>query len=237
MRTQLFYFFEEVVGVVQQVMEDSCPGLDYEKHALSPAHLRAHAEAPHSFAPSTLLRAQLSGEENLTLEDTTVENFADLVTFGSDEIKEGLTLGVDLHVSHLTLHTRRHVSALLDPPDPMGRDWCLLAVSLGLQDTLPSLDDTSGVRADSRTDRALEEWSRDEGATVRTLVAKLRELGREDAVDLVLQNSATHKVFPAVGAGHEGALPNGVSSSREESPTGPVAPSHSSNNTLSSVSR
>ena len=225
MRTNLFYFFEEVCQVITQVMDDSCPGLDYERHILSPTHLKAHAESPHSYAPSTLLRAQLNGETSLKLEDSADELFTDVVTFGSDEIKEFLCLGIDLHVSHLSLHTRRHISTLLDPPDPMGRDWCLLAVSLGLTETLPSLDDASKKRMDSRTDRSLEEWSRDSKATILTLIGKLRELGRDDAIDLVLQNSPTYKVFPDQDA------------SREESPTGAVAPSHSSNNTLSSVSR
>lgn len=228
MRTQLFYFFEEVCQVIFQVIDDSCPGLDYEKHSLSAAHLKAHMESPHSYAPSTILRAQWAGKTSLKCDDmgTTEEPFTDLVAFGSDEIKEFLTLGIDLHVSHLSLHTRKQLSALLDPPDPMGRDWCLLAVSLGLTETLPTLDDTSKKRSDSRTDRSLEEWSRDSKATILTLINKLRELGRDDVIDLVLQNSPTYKVFPA-----------DQDASREETPTGVVAPSHSSNNTLSSVSR
>ena len=225
MRTNLFYFFEDVTRVITQVIDDSCPGLDYERHLLSAAHLKEHVESPHSYAPSTILKAQLSGTPSLKLEDSSEEQFTDLVTFGSDEIKEFLSLGTELHISHLSLHTRRQVSTRLDPPDPMGRDWCLLAVSLGLTETLPSLDEASKKRIDSRTDRSLEEWSRDSKATILALISKLRELGREDVIDLVLQNSPTYKVFPDPNA------------SREESPTGAVAPSHSSNNTLSSVSR
>ena len=81
-------------------------------------------------------------------------------------------------------------------------------------------------RNDSRTDRALEEWSRSSQATINTLHSKLLELERPDVADILLQNCPTYKVFPDADA------------SREESPTGAgVAPSHSSNNTLSSVSR
>ena len=55
----------------------------------------------------------------------------------------------------------------------MGRDWCLLAVSLGLTDTVPLLDD-SKRNAESRTDRTLEEWSHSTTATIAELISKLQ---------------------------------------------------------------
>ncbi len=42
--------------------------------------------------------------------------------------------GVDLHTSAVSTLTRQSLCQLLDPEDPLGKDWCLLAVQLGLTD-------------------------------------------------------------------------------------------------------
>jgi len=36
--------------------------------------------------------------------------------------------GIDLTASAISTLTRQNLCSLLDPEDPMGRDWCLLAV-------------------------------------------------------------------------------------------------------------
>ncbi len=214
MRTNLFYFFEDVIEVIQTVVEDCCPGLDFERHILSAKALREHRDFIPGYSPRRVLKAQLGGNKgvsldgesspssrasscknlNLTLEedevqgasapeanvtsaqaqaetkasppnspttsepDQNTEAFTDLVCFGSDEIAEFLTLGPDLHISHLSIHTRRLIASKLDPPDPMGRDWCLLAVSLGLQDTLPRLDRAPHPGTHSKQ-KVVQSWS------------------------------------------------------------------------------
>lgn len=107
---------------------------------------------------------------------------------GSDEVLQHLTLGMDLDISLLTIHTQRLLSYLLDPADPMGRDWCLLAVTLGLADFLPTLD-SEETKLVSQTQRVLGEWSHRCEATVRHLVTHLKDFNRIDAVEAILRTT------------------------------------------------
>ena len=52
--------------------------------------------------------------------------------------------GPDLHVSSISTVTRQSLCHLLDGPHPLGRDWCLLAVQLGLSEKVPKLDIGAG---------------------------------------------------------------------------------------------
>ena len=70
--------------------------------------------------------------------------------------------GVDLHISAISTLTRQTLCQILDPSDPMGKDWCLLAVQLGLADRVPKLEGTRG-RGQSQTAKLLDEWERSEG--------------------------------------------------------------------------
>jgi death-associated protein kinase len=76
----------------------------------------------------------------------------------------------------------------------MGRDWCLLAVSLGLEHVLPILDSIDG-NIESKTDRVLVEWSKVcPNPTIGQLILKLKELHREDGVEVILQSGHIFKV-------------------------------------------
>ena len=41
---------------------------------------------------------------------------------------------MDLDISEVSTLTRQALSHLLDAPDRLGKDWCLLAVKMGLTD-------------------------------------------------------------------------------------------------------
>lgn len=184
-RTAVFYFLEDFINVVEQVVMSICPGMPIQRHILSCVHLKEHCKTIKSYSPHDILLGQLDREMTLPLEQDITEHFADLVCMGSDDIVHNITLGVDLHISHLTLHTRRLLSSLLDLPHPMGHDWCLLAVTLGMTSVLPSLDCGTN-NSESNTDRTLEEWAKDPRSTIGLLISKLRELGRVDAAEVVL---------------------------------------------------
>ena len=141
--------------------------------------------------------AQLNNDTKVVAEDGKKESLVELICFGAQEILSAAVLGVELPVVHLNVHARRRLCAILDPADPMGRDWCLLAVTLGLSEALPQLDSDppQHTRPRSKTDRALEVWSRSADATIGELVKKLEELGRVDAVDAVLSYAPLFHVF------------------------------------------
>jgi death-associated protein kinase len=183
---QLYAFLENVFECVTGVLEDVCPGFRVERHVLSVADLKSHADNIRSYSPRDVLYAHLLDQcEVRAADDSTAEQLVDLLFFGSDALISLLTFGTELHTSHLPAFTRRQLSALLDVPDPMGRDWCLLAVLLGLSNVLPNLD--RSIRGTfSKTDHILYMWSSNASASIRQLIAKLEELQRQDAVDVVL---------------------------------------------------
>ena len=231
-RAELFLLQEEITEVIGQVLEECCPGTDVETHLLSVCHLQTHTPAIHSYAPRNVMLMQLEGNTSLALDEDLTEEFIDLACFGSQEVLDSLTLGVQLHITHISIYTRRHLAARLDPPDPMGRDWCLLAVKLDLTDNVPRFDiamppGTSNITTDittggdSKMDRTLQEWSRFPGSTVAALITRLEDLGRQDVIDTILNSAPLYRVFR---------------DSEEDGGITP-APSHNSDNTLSSVSR
>ena len=73
--------------------------------------------------------------------------------------------GTDLHISAISTLTRQILCQLLDPVDPLGKDWCLLAVKLGLVDKLPKLETTVGNKI-SQTARLLDEWEQNPSSRI-----------------------------------------------------------------------
>ena len=83
------------------------------------------------------------------------------------QILSVLKQGTDLHISAISTLTRQMLCQLLDPPDPMGRDWCLLAIRLEMSEKVPKLD--SGIESrqrNSQTARVLDEWERNASSTI-----------------------------------------------------------------------
>nr|AYV89281.1 death-associated kinase 1 isoform X2 [Tetranychus evansi] len=114
-------------------------------------------------------------------------------TFGPVSLNP--TLVGELHINNLPVVTKQRLCALLDPPESMGKDWCMLGIKLGLTDKLPKLDPGNNT-AISPTWRVLDECCRNPSCTISVLVAKLQELSRLDAVNLVLSSVPILKVFP-----------------------------------------
>lgn len=193
-------------------MTETCPGLLVEKHLLSSSQLRQHLDNVVSYSPERVLRALLGEGPTAAVQNNNnnrEEKILDLVCCGTPEKliipkspngnhsigPNGLTLAPDLHVSHLSLLTRQHLCALLDPAEAMGRDWCLLGVLLGMTDKLPRIDPGDNPTF-SPMARVLEEWSKSPESTVGCLLRKLEELARYDAVEVIFRTAPLLKVFP-----------------------------------------
>ncbi|GFR67449.1 death-associated protein kinase 1 [Elysia marginata] len=229
-RANLYYFLEDFVSIIEQVVESVCPGLCVERYTLSPSQLREHGKVVRSYSPTELLRMQLDNRSSVVLSGLQREDFIDIACLGSEEILESVTLGMELPISHLTVHTQRLLSLLLDPPEAMGKDWCLLAVILGLSDVLPALeesakDEEKAEQEVSHTQKVLNEWTRvHPNANIRELVCKLKEIGRLDAVEAILRTGPPFKVLS-----FEDQL--------TEASSGGTHGTNASSNTLSNLSR
>ncbi|KFP09410.1 Death-associated protein kinase 1, partial [Egretta garzetta] len=189
---------DSVCSTIDNLMATTLPGLLTGKYYLSPQQLREHHEPVMVYQPRDFFRAQSQKETALT---NTMggykESFSSILCFGCLDVYSQGSLGMDIHVSDLNLLTRRKLSRLLDPPDPMGKDWCLLAMNLGLPDLVAKYNTNNGTQNDflsSPVHALLQEWSNAPESTVGILMSKLRELGRRDAADFLLKASSVFKI-------------------------------------------
>ncbi|KAH7957307.1 hypothetical protein HPB52_017281 [Rhipicephalus sanguineus] len=199
-----FYFLEDLLMVVDDVLGEVCPGAQFERHLLSAADLRHHSQTPARYPARLVMRAMLNdgGLHAQVLHPQTgmPESACDLLCCRDVATAASLVCGPDTHASQLSLLTRQRLGAALDPPEKLGRDWCLLAVQLGMTERLPELDPESkesGVLATSGKSpiaRVLGEWTLVMDSTIGHLARALDELGRGDAADIVLGTSPLVKV-------------------------------------------
>ncbi|XP_074851244.1 death-associated protein kinase 1 isoform X2 [Carettochelys insculpta] len=189
---------DSVCSTIDNLMATTLPGLLTVKHYLSPQQLRERHEPVMVYQPRDFFRAQSQKETSLT---NTMggykESFSSILCFGCLDIYSQGGLGMDIHASDMNLLTRRKLSRLLDPPDPMGKDWCLLAMNLGLPDLVAKYNTNHGNQNDflpSPVHALLQEWSNAPESTIGILMSKLRELGRRDAADFLLKASSVFKM-------------------------------------------
>ncbi|KAF3817896.1 hypothetical protein GH733_013745 [Mirounga leonina] len=189
---------DSVCSTMENVMATTLPGLLTVKHYLSPQQLREHHEPVMIYQPRDFFRAQTLKETSLT---NTMggykESFSSIMCFGCHDVYSQASLGMDIHASDLNLLTRRKLCRLLDPPDPMGKDWCLLAMNLGLPDLVAKYNTNNGAPKEflpSPVHALLREWASYPESTVGILMSKLRELGRRDAADFLLKASSVFKI-------------------------------------------
>jgi len=196
---ECFFFLEEILGVIDQVLLEMSPGQGIDKCILSAADLRGHAEAVHQWGPQELVTALIKDGFAAKLKNPNQgreESLSDLICFGSSEILSVLKPGTDLHISAVSTLTRQMLCQLLDPVDPMGRDWCLLAVRLEMADKVPKLDaGTEIAKLSSQTARILDEWERNTSSTIGELIDRIEEMGREDVVKVLKAGCSIYRII------------------------------------------
>jgi len=185
----VYRFQEEISPVIVGALQDCLPGICVQVAYLSAVDLAMHDPSPYAYPSRDVLLALVNNADTVRKvsgsQGVEEEKLCNIVAFGSESLLSSLVPGLEMHVSRLPLETRRQLCALLDPVDPTGRDWCLLAVRLGLSSELPLVQgdpDSAG----SPTDRVLSLWSADSEASLSKLVKALTNLSRTDAVDAVL---------------------------------------------------
>ena len=157
-----FFFLEEILGIIDQVLLEMSPGLPVDKIILSSSDLKVHRSQPMYWSPGYIMKAMMRAGWKAELRPG--ESLASVLCFGCDSVTSGLVPGPDLHVSSMSTVTRQSLCTLLDPPNSLGRDWCMLAVHMGLSDKVPKLDIGSGSY--SQTARLLDEWANESSSTI-----------------------------------------------------------------------
>lgn len=92
-------------------------------------------------------------------------------------MNEVILSGDELPVTALSTVCRQQLCKLLDPPDPLGKDWCLLAVQLGLGDKIAVLDTTGS--SSSRTAKLLDEWAKDKISGIGKLICVINNMSQK----------------------------------------------------------
>ena len=162
-----FFFLEEILGMIDQVLLEMSPGLPMDKYIVSSIDIKAQKSAMQWSPRDTMASLHSGGWEHVmanTTQPDRRETLTDLLCFGSSEVQSMLVKGPDLHVSSMSTVTRQSLCQLLDAPHPMGNDWCMLAVQMGLMDKVPKLD--VGAGSYSQTARLLDEWANDTASTI-----------------------------------------------------------------------
>uniref|UniRef100_A0AAX7U3Q6 non-specific serine/threonine protein kinase n=1 Tax=Astatotilapia calliptera TaxID=8154 RepID=A0AAX7U3Q6_ASTCA len=223
-RAKCYTLLDTLCSITENLLASTLPGQLTAKYYLSPQQLREHHAPIMVYQPKDFFRAQVQRETSLT---NTMggyrESFSSILAFGCAEIYQWGILGTDVHISDVPLLARRKLCRMLDPPDAMGKDWCLLAMNLGLTELVAKYSNgtpngTSELDLDSDSQQAalqpsptaalLQEWSGRAGSRVGVLMAKLRELGRRDAADFLLKASPVFKVnTEALGGAANGYPP------------------------------
>ncbi|XP_061836402.1 death-associated protein kinase 1 [Nerophis lumbriciformis] len=214
-RAKCYALLDTVCSITENLLASTLPGLLTAKYYLSPQQLREHHAPIMVYQPKDFLRAQVQRETSLT---NTMggyrESFSSILAFGCAEVYQRGVLGPDVHISDVSLLVRRKLCRMLDPPDALGKDWCLLAMNLGLTDLVAKHSNGTPNGASvsapppSPTAALLREWSGRAGSTVGVLMLKLRELGRRDAADFLLKASPVFRVnTEGLGAGAANGYP------------------------------
>lgn len=114
-----------------------------ERHWLSPSQLRNYDEVIHSWEPAPILSALLEKNfDEVRFKNPfngRQESIWEIVGCGSN-LMDNCVPGTRQPAKYIKLGIQRKLAQMLDPPDPHGKDWCLLAVRLGLSDRVATLD-------------------------------------------------------------------------------------------------
>lgn len=195
LRAELFAFQDDLCDIVVQILGECCPGMYTQWSPLSPLQVKDNLKTPHAYTPRDILLAQRGSKTTIQLDENISEQLSDVIAYGSPEVYACMSPGFDLHVSSLSLYARYQLASHLDPTHPLGYDWCMLAISLGLSDVLPRLDVKEAAPL-SKTDGILSLWSRNPESTIRALYDKLLKLERNDVVDTLLSLAPLYHYSP-----------------------------------------
>ncbi|XP_033608089.1 death-associated protein kinase dapk-1 isoform X3 [Cryptotermes secundus] len=192
-----FHLIHSIFPRIQVLLEMS-PGLPIEKHILSAEQLRLHSDLVHCWPPDQLMECILQPScLNAKLFNPLTGNYEsvlDLVGFGASEVVKLVISGDELPVTTLSTVCRQQLCRLLDPPDSLGKDWCLLAVQLGLAEKVALLDVAGSSR--SRTAMLLDEWAKVKASGIGMLIQKLKDLGRDDVAEILLRSAPLYRIVP-----------------------------------------
>ena len=191
-RQECYSLLQQFYSVVQLAVADCVPGADIVTHILSVKRLKEH-QPLLCYHPWQIFKAQREDGLVVHPEDESLqENILDLLCCGCQELLLAATSVPHLPSSTLPLKTRLQVCQMLDPPHPLGLDWCIFALTLGLVDDLPAIDQSSDHS--SSTQRVLSFWENGSQSSLAKMVDSLTQIGRHDVAEVLIEGIS---LFPS----------------------------------------
>lgn len=178
-RGECVALLQQFYTILLSTIRESNPGTIFTTSILSSVGLREHHKSPRSYSSMEVFTAERSnGVLSSQSEETETEDIAELLCCGHQEMVIAARSAPYTSIRDIYQQTRVELCRMLDPPDRFGRDWCLLALQLGLQEEVPAIDMADDLG--SPTDKLLTAWERDSTRTVASLVDALVHIGRDD---------------------------------------------------------
>lgn len=185
-RPECYALLQQFYALVLDTVRQTNPGTSVATHILSVKHLTEH-KRPVSYSAADVFEAERGSgllqhhNPDLKLE----ENILDLVCCGCEGLLITAKSAPYASLKDLPLQTRVQLCQLLDPPDQFGRDWCLLALQLGMSEEVPAIDQANDHL--SPTDKLLTAWEKGVNSTIVAVIDALRGIGREDAAQVLIE--------------------------------------------------
>ena len=173
-------FYEFVLDTVRAFN----PGTRTTVRLLSPGHLSEHVKTPATYSAVEVFDAEREGGEVRDGERGLQESILDIVCCGCEDLLITALSAPYISWKDVSLQSRVQVCRMLDPAHPFGRDWCLLALQLGLTEEVAAIDQSDDGL--SCTDKLLTTWDRLENGTIVTIVDSLRGIGRSDVANVII---------------------------------------------------
>jgi len=181
---ECYTLLQQFYSVIAKTIGETNPGTMTLTGILSPIEMRQHKKH-FCYSRLDLFEAQRGdGYVRRSKEGSNFkENIVDLICCGCQD-----TLATVKSVPYLPLKTiskqiRTRLSCLLDQPHPLGQDWCLLILALGLAD-----DTQDVITSHSPTDCLLQLYENSScNANVAGLVDALKAIDRLDAVEVLVE--------------------------------------------------
>ena len=180
---ECYALLQQFYSVITKTISETNPGTMIMTGILSPVDMREHKEH-FCYSRLDLFEAQRANGCVSRPNGDGKENIVDLICCGCED-----TLATVKSVPYLPLKTvskqiRTRLSYLLDQPHPLGQDWCLLILALGLAD-----DTQNVVTSQSPTDCLLQLYEKSScSANVAGLVDALKTIDRMDAVEVLVES-------------------------------------------------
>lgn len=186
-RLECYTVLQQFYTIAAEIVRTVNPGTAFNSEVISSKRLREHMPVL-SYTPMEVFEAERGdGILRHPKMPDAEENILDVICCGCEELLIATQSAPYTPFTAIPIHTRKELSRLLDPPDPLGRDWCLLALNLQFTDEVPQIEKKSAAEHLSPTDCLLREWSKSVQSTVVAIVDALRAINREDAASTLIK--------------------------------------------------